>query len=52
MCFEHGKGATVNLKLLLYLFELMSGLKVNFLKSEVLCIGGDDEVLAFHSELF
>ena len=30
----------------------MSGLKINFLKSEILCTGGDDEVLAFHSELF
>ena len=52
MCFEHDKEATVNLKLLLYLFELMSVLKINFLKSEVLCIGGDDEILDFYSELF
>ena len=46
VCFEHDKEAAVNLKLLLYLFELMSGLKINFLKSEVLCIGGDDEILS------
>ena len=48
VCFEHDKEAAVNLKLLLYLFELMSGLKINFRKSEILCIGGDDDVLAFH----
>lgn len=40
ICFEHDKDAAINLKLLLYVFELMSGLKINFLKSEVLCVGG------------
>lgn len=32
-----------NLKLLLYLFEQMSGLKVNFQKSEMLMVLQDDE---------
>ena len=40
ICFKHDIDKAVNLKLLLYLFELMSGLKINFLKSEVLCVGG------------
>uniref|UniRef100_A0A453F4P8 Reverse transcriptase domain-containing protein n=1 Tax=Aegilops tauschii subsp. strangulata TaxID=200361 RepID=A0A453F4P8_AEGTS len=52
VCFEHDKESAVNLKLLLYMFELMSGLKINFLKSEILCIGGDDDTLTFYSELF
>lgn len=32
-----------NMKLLLYLFEQMSGLKINFMKSEVLMVLHDDE---------
>jgi hypothetical protein len=36
-----------NLKLLLYTFESMSGLKINFEKSEVLLIQDDDEKLLF-----
>jgi len=31
-----------NMKLLLYIYETMSGLKINFIKSEVLLINGDD----------
>lgn len=30
ICLEHDMEQTVNLKLLLYIFEMMSGLKVNF----------------------
>ena len=37
---------------MLYISELMSGLKINFLKSEILCVGGDDELLTFYSDLF
>jgi hypothetical protein len=42
----------VNLKLLLYIFEAMSGLKINFEKSEVLMILEDDDKQNFYSELF
>jgi hypothetical protein len=41
-----------NLKLLLYTFESMSGLKINFEKSEVLLIQDDDEKLLFYANLF
>jgi hypothetical protein len=41
-----------NLKLLLYTFESMSGLKINFEKSEVLLIQDDDEQLLFYANLF
>ena len=34
ICLEHDVEKALNLKLLLYMFELMSGLKVNFQKSE------------------
>jgi hypothetical protein len=41
-----------NLKLLLYIFESMSGLKINFEKSEVLLIQSDDAKLQSYTELF
>jgi hypothetical protein len=41
-----------NLKLLIYIFESMSGLKINFEKSEVLIIESDDAKLQTYTELF
>jgi hypothetical protein len=41
-----------NLKLLLYLFEAMSGLKINFDKSEIMLIMPDDSKMQCYSELF
>jgi hypothetical protein len=41
-----------NLKLLLYIFESMSGLKINFEKSEVLLIQPNDEKLQMYVDLF
>ena len=40
ICLDHYVEKAINLKILLYIFELMSGLKVNFQKREVLTIGG------------
>ena len=40
-----------NIKLL-YLYELMSGLKIKFSKSEVIVINGDDELYNQYSEIF
>lgn len=40
ICLQHDEEKAINLKLLLYIFEMMSGLKINFLKSEVFLIGG------------
>ena len=40
LCIEHDLEKAMNLKLLLYMFELMSGLEINFQKSEILCVGG------------
>ena len=39
LCVEDDIDKADNLKLLLYLFEMMFGLKVNFQKSEILTIG-------------
>ena len=52
ICLEHDVDKAVNLKLLLYTFEMMSGLKVNFQKSEILTVGGDDNVVKQYAELF
>jgi hypothetical protein len=40
------------MKLLLYIFEQMSDLKINFEKSEILLLGGDDEVAIKYVEIF
>jgi hypothetical protein len=42
----------INLKLLLYIFESMSGLKINFEKSEVMLITEDDIKLNCFADLF
>jgi hypothetical protein len=41
-----------NVKLLLYIFEHMSGLKINFEKSELILVGGDNEVANEYAEIF
>jgi hypothetical protein len=45
LCISHDPEKAVNLKLLLTIFELMSGLKINFLKSELFVIGGDRQCI-------
>jgi hypothetical protein len=40
---DHDFEKARNMKLLLYLYEQMSGLKINFEKSEVLLLACDDE---------
>jgi hypothetical protein len=40
------------MKLLLYLYELMSGLKINFTKSEVILINGDNDKCIQMADLF
>ena len=52
LCIKHDPNQGVNLKLLLYMFEMLSGLKFNFMKSEIISIGGDNNILEFYSELF
>jgi len=40
------------MKLLLYIYELMSGLKINFSKNEVIMLYGDDNMSMQYAELF
>jgi hypothetical protein len=42
----------INLKLLLYIFESMSGLKINFEKSEAVLILEDDTKLNYFADIF
>jgi hypothetical protein len=39
-----------NMKLLLYVFEQLSGLKINFDKSEILVIGGDQDMAVVYAQ--
>jgi hypothetical protein len=41
-----------NLKFVLILFEQMSGLKINFHKSEILCFGKAEERKNLYAEIF
>jgi hypothetical protein len=50
--FQDDIDSAINLKLVLYLFEAMSGFKINFEKSEVLLIQLDNEKLLFYADLF
>jgi hypothetical protein len=40
------------MKLLIYMFEKLSSLKINFDKSEVLIIDGDDNMALRYAEIF
>jgi rhodanese-related sulfurtransferase len=52
ICLEDGLENARNMKLLLYLYEVMSGLKINFSKSEVILINGDDDKNLQMAEIF
>ena len=52
MCLKDNMDKARNLKLLLYLYEMMSGLKINFNKSEVLLIHGDMEKCFSYANIF
>jgi hypothetical protein len=49
---EHNVEKARNFKILLYLYEQMSGLKINFEKSEVMLVGGDDNIVIGYANLF
>jgi hypothetical protein len=52
ICLKDDIEGARNLKLLLYLCELMSGLKINFSKSEVVLINGNDAKKLDYMEMF
>jgi hypothetical protein len=51
-CLKYDMDNARNVKLLLYLYEMMSGIKINFTKSEVILIHGDEEKCVELAELF
>jgi hypothetical protein len=51
-CLQDDREQAANLKLLLYLYESMFGLKINFNKSEVIMISQDDSKSIEFSKMF
>jgi hypothetical protein len=49
---DHGLEKARNLKLILAVFEQLSGLKINFHKSELFCFGDAQDDAAIYAELF
>ena len=47
VCLKHSLQGARNLKLLLYMYELMAGLKINFHKSEVIVINDEETGLRY-----
>jgi hypothetical protein len=52
ICLENGMVKARNLKLLLYIYETMAGLKINFMKSEIFVSNGDDGIEMQYANLF
>jgi hypothetical protein len=52
VCFEDNIKKARNVKLMLYIYEQMAGLKISFEKSEIVLIGGDNNVSLFYSQIF
>jgi len=52
ICLKNDVEKARNMKLLLYLHEVMSGLKINFGKSEVILVNGDNDTQILYADLF
>lgn len=52
ICLENNTEGARNMKLLLYIYKIMSGLKINFSKSEIVMINGDADQENQFSDLF
>jgi hypothetical protein len=52
VCIKNNDEVARNMKLLLYLFEVMSGLKINFTKSDAILINRDDDRRIQLADLF
>jgi hypothetical protein len=52
LCLKNDVLKERNAKLLLYLFEQLSGLKINLEKSEIILIGGDNSLVVEFAETF
>ena len=52
ICLEEDYENARNMKILLYTYEIMTGLKINFSKNEVILINGDHNMNMLYAELF
>jgi hypothetical protein len=52
ICLKNDMAGAKNMKILLYMYEQMAGLKINFAKSEVLTINGCEELEIQYAEIF
>jgi hypothetical protein len=52
ICLKHDLEKARNMKLLLYLYEMMAGLKINFSKREIVVINDLENVVQAYAETF
>ena len=52
ICLKHDFEGARNMKILLYMYELMAGLKINFHKSEVITINDEENLASKYAEIF
>jgi hypothetical protein len=52
ICLEHDMEQARNMKILFYLYKQMSSLKISFEKSEIMLVGGDDNIAIGYVDLF
>jgi hypothetical protein len=52
ICLKHNIQGARNMKLLLYMYELMAGLKINFNKSEVITINDEENWDKIYAKIF
>lgn len=52
LCLKHDVEGARNVKLLLYLYEMMAGLKINFNKSEVVMLNDENNLAQVFAEIF
>lgn len=52
MCLKHCMNGASNLKIMLYIYEQMSGLKINFSKNEIVSINGDNDIELLYATFF
>jgi hypothetical protein len=52
ICLKHDLEGARNMKLLLYMYELMAGLKINFHKSKIITINDEENLAPVYAKIF
>lgn len=52
VCLKHDLERARNLKVLLYIYQMMAGLKINFNKSEIVMANEDENIAQVYAEIF